>query len=113
MNAPVADYPDQEIPVVRDSLSTHKPTRAAWQARHQNVQRHFTPTHAGWLNQVEIGFSILARSALAGASFPSVQALRAAIGTFIEASNASAAPFQWRKLKAYPKGLASRITDLC
>jgi transposase len=79
MNAVVADYPDQEIHVVLDNLRTHKPKRDQWLACRKNVHFHFTPTHASWLNQVEIWFSILARSTLDAASFTSVQALRAAI----------------------------------
>ena len=77
MNQVVADHPDREIHVVLDNLKTHKPKRDLWLARHKNVHFHFTPTHASWLNQVEIWFSILARSALDGASFTSVHQLRA------------------------------------
>ena len=75
MNEVVADYPDQEIHVILDNLTTHKPKRDRWLARHKNVHFHFTPTHASWLNQVEIWFSILARSTLEGASFTSVAAV--------------------------------------
>ena len=46
MNEVVADYPDREIHVVLDNLSTHKPKRDRWLARHKNVHFHFTPTHA-------------------------------------------------------------------
>src|ERR671910_3559965 len=110
MNEVVADAPDREVHVILDNLSTHKPKRDAWLARHQNVHFHFTPPHASWLNQVEIWFSILARSTLDGASFTSVTQLRAAIDAFIESYNQHAAPFQWRKANVHPKGLASRIT---
>src|SRR5918995_1423702 len=113
MNQVVADYPDQEIHVVLDNLKTHKPKRDAWLTRHKNVHFHFTPTHASWLNQVEIWFSILARSTLDGASFTSVQALRATIDTFIQSYNQHATPFQWRQARVSPKALTSRITDLC
>jgi transposase len=113
MNEVVAAYPDQEIHVVLDNLRTHKPKRDRWLARHKNVCFHFTPTHASWLNQVEIWFSILARSTLRGASFSSVRQLRAAIDAFIGAYNPTATPFQWRKAKLHPKGFAHRITDLC
>jgi hypothetical protein len=112
MNRLVAEYPDQEIHVVLDNLSTHKPKRDHWRVRHKNVHFHFTPTHASWLNQVEIWFSILARSALKGASFSSVRQLRQAIDAFIEAYNPTATPFQWHKARVHPKGLAERITDL-
>jgi transposase len=112
MNEVVADYPDQEIHVILDNLSTPKPKRDQWLARHQNVHLHFTPTHASWLNQVEIWFSILARSTLDGASFTSVAQLRAAIDAFVDAYNATATPFQWRQATVQPKSLASRITEL-
>jgi transposase len=112
MNQVVADYPDQAIHVVFDHLKTHKPKRAAWLARHRNVHFHFTPTHASWLNQVEIWFSILARSALKGASVTSVRQLRQAIDAFIAAYNPTATPFQWQQTKIHPKGFAQRIADL-
>jgi transposase len=113
MNEVVAADRDREIHVILDNLSTHKPKRDAWLARHKNVHFHFTPTHASWLNQVEIWFSILARSTLEGASFTSVAQLRAAIDAFIDSYNQHAVPFRWRKAHVHPKGLAPRITDLC
>jgi transposase len=112
MNQLVADHPDQEIHVILDNLNIHKPKRDQWLARHKNVRFHFTPTHASWLNQVEIWFSILARSTLDGASFSAVPQLRDAIDAFIAAYNATATPFQWRRATLVPKGLARRITDL-
>jgi transposase len=90
----------------------HKPKGDTWLARHKNVHFHFTPTHASWLNQVEIWFSILARSTLNGASFTSVRQLRQAIDAFIEAYNPTATPFHWQRAKIHPKGLAERISDL-
>ena len=112
MNEVVADHPDQQIHVILDNLKTHKPKRDLWLARHDNVHFHFTPTHASWLNQVEIWFSILSRGALEGASFTSVAQLRAAIDAFIARYNQHAVPFQWRKAKVHPKSLATRIMDL-
>lgn len=113
MNEVVAAYPDHEIHVVLDNLRTHKPKRDRWRARHKNVHFHFTPTHASWLNQVEIWFSILSRRTLNGASFSSVTHLRQAIDAFVAAYNPTATPFQWRKAKVHPKDLPPRITDLC
>ena len=103
MNRIVADYPDQEIHVILDNLSTHKPKRDQWLARHKNVHFHFTPTHASWLNQVECWFSILTRRALRGASFTSPREVCDAIDRFIEAYNVKATPFEWRKAKV-PSG---------
>jgi len=76
MNTVVADHPAREIHVVLDNLKTHKPKRDRWLPRHKNVRFHFTPTHASWMNQVEIWFSILSPAALQGASFTSPQQVR-------------------------------------
>src|SRR6266700_7976135 len=38
----VADHPGKEIHVILDNLSTHKPKRDRWLARHPNVRFHFT-----------------------------------------------------------------------
>ncbi len=97
MNAVIAEYPDQEIHVILDNLSTHKPKRDHWLSLHKNVHFHYTPTHASWLNQIEIWFSILSRRALKGASFTSPKQVRHAIDQFIKAHNKKAAPFEWKK----------------
>ena len=96
MNEVVAEYADQEIHVVLDNLSTHKPKHDAWLARHPNVHFHFTPTHASWLNQVEVWFSILERQALRNASFRSPQEVRERIDAFIRTYNRDARPFRWK-----------------
>lgn len=75
MNKVVADYPDREIHVILDNLSTHKPKRDMWLARHPKVHLHYTPTHVLWLNQIEIWFSILSGKSLNGASFQIVDQL--------------------------------------
>lgn len=112
MNDVIADHPERQIHVILDNLNTHKPKHDRWLARRPNVHFHFTPTHASWLNQIEIWFSILARNTLRGASHGSVAQLRSAIDAFVAAYNANAIPFQWHKAAARPKGLVSRITDL-
>lgn len=99
MNSVVSEYPDKEIHVVLDNLKTHKPKNDKWLTRHKNVHFHYTPTHASWLNQIEIWFSILTRRALQGASFISVKQLRKAITDFIDSYNKDAAPFEWKKTK--------------
>ena len=105
MNMIVADYPEREIHVVLDNLSTHKPERDMWLRRHKNVHFHYTPTYASWLNQIEIWFSILASKSLDGASFTSVAELVAHIDAFIADYNQSARPFVWTKSKVHQKRL--------
>jgi transposase len=97
MNEVVAAYPRRELHVIVDNLNIHKPKQDRWLRQHPQVHLHFTPTHASWLNQVEVWFSLLARQALRGASFTSVQQLREAIDAFIAAYNPQAVPFEWTK----------------
>lgn len=112
MNEVVADYPGQEIHVVLDNLSTHKPKHDAWLARHPNVHFHFTPTHASWLNQVEVWFSILSRQALKHSSFRSTRAVRDRIDAFIQGYNTQAKPFQWRAEEVHPSAPKRLIANL-
>jgi len=112
MNRVVSTHPDREIHVVIDNLSTHKPKRDMWLARHKNVHFHYIPTHASWMNQVEVWFSLLARYALKGASFTSAEELRQAIDRFIAAYNPTAHPFEWTKEVVHPKALKRCYADL-
>jgi len=112
MNRVVDANPDREIYVILDNLNTHKPKRDMWLARHKNVHFHYTPTHASWLNQVEVWFSLLTRYALKGASFTSAKELREAIDRFIAAYNPTAHPFQWTKEVVHPKSLKHYYADL-
>jgi transposase len=105
MNHLLAQHPDREIHVILDNLSTHKPKRDQWLKRHRNVHFHFTPTHASWLNQVEIWFSILTGKSLAGASFNPVAELKAHINAFIATYNNTAKPFAWTKSEVHQKRL--------
>jgi transposase len=111
MNKVVADHEGREIHVVLDNLSTHKPKRDMWLKRHKNVHFHFTPTHASWLNQVEIWFSILSAKSLDGASFQSVPELVAHIQAFIADYNETARPFVWTKSKVHQKRLKPCFAD--
>ncbi len=97
MNRIIAYYPDRELHVVLDNLNTHKPKHDRWLARHPHVHFHYTPTHASWLNQVEIWFSILTRQALKGLSATSVKDVCKAIDAFTAHRNANPTPFEWIK----------------
>jgi len=105
MNRMVKQYPGKEVHVILDNLSTHKPKRDLWRARHPNVHFHYTPTHASWTNQIEIWFSILAGKSLKGASFASVAELVAHIDSFIANYNEDAKPFVWTKSEVHQKRL--------
>ena len=112
MNRIVAARPQQEIHVILDNLSTHKPKRERWLARHPKVHFHFTPTYSSWLNQVEVWFSILQSQSLASASFTSVRQLRKHIDDFVAAYNQRANPFAWTKPVVHQKRLKPRFSDL-
>ncbi len=111
MNKIVAAYPGREMHVVLDNLSTHKPKRDQWLKRHRNVHFHFTPTHASWLNQIEVWLSILTAKSLQDASFTSVQQLKDHIDAFIKSYHARAKPFIWTKTRVRQKNLKPRITQ--
>jgi len=111
MNQVVAHHPDKPIHVVLDNLNTHKPKHDRWLDRHKHVHFHYTPTHASWLNQIEVWFSKLSRHALQGASFTSPAQLRKAIDQYIEAHNADAQPFKWTKTVVVPSVPKRKYAD--
>ena len=114
MNDVLNDVPNtKEVHVILDNLKTHKPKIDRWLSRHKNVRFHYSPTHASWMNMVEIWFSILQTQSLRGARFTSVQQLRNHIDTFIEAYTNNAHPFEWRKLKVKNKEFETKYSDLC
>jgi len=113
MNSIVQEHPGREIHVILDNLNTHKPKRDRWLARHKNVHFHFTPTHASWMNQVEIWFSILQSQSLAGASFTSPGELRQHMDDFIAAYNRTAHPFEWKKQVVFQKRPKTLYANLC
>jgi transposase len=97
-------YPQGKVHVVLDNLNTHKgETITKWNEAHgERFVFHYTPTHASWLNQVEIWFGILSRQRLKNASFQSKKQLRQALLNYIEDRNAHyARPFEWT-YKGYP-----------
>lgn len=113
MNELVSSYPvDKQLHVVLDNFRTHKPKNDKWLQRHKNVHLHYTPTHASWLNMVEIWFSLLSRHALNGKSHQSVKELITSIENYLKVYNANAHPFEWRKEKVFPGKLKQNYADL-
>ncbi len=112
MNRVVAQFPETELHVVLDNLNTHKPKHDHWLSRHPLVHFHYTPTHASWLNQVEVWFSILTRAVLRGLSATNPRQLRTAIDKFTQTRNEHAVPFEWKKAEAWQVGLTHRYADL-
>ena len=54
------------------------------------------PTHASWLNQIELYFSILQRKALTPKDFKDLDALSQRLLGFQERYNRTARPFRWK-----------------
>ena len=98
MNSVAAAFPNRKLHVILDNLNTHKKNEH-WLKAHPNVQFHFTPTSASWLNQVEVWFSILQGQSLSGASFTCLKQLEQHIDAYIKAYNVKAEPFVWTKKK--------------
>src|SRR5215216_3675752 len=94
-----------EVHLVLDNGSSHiaRDTRW-WFVDHPRFHPHYTPSHASWLNQVELFFSILARRLLKRGEFTSVEDLVGKVMAFIDDYNRTAKPFRWtydgRPLKA-------------
>jgi transposase len=85
-----------QLHCIVDNLSTHfTPTVEAFLDQHPRVFLHNTPTHASWLNQVELFFSILERRLLRNGEFDSVDHLAVRIIEFINDYNRRAKPFRW------------------
>jgi len=86
----------KELHFVVDNFSAHKHKDVMkWLKTHKKVHLHFTPTHASWLNQIELWFSILARQLLSKKDFKSLNDLTKQILEFIEEYNKNAKPFAW------------------
>jgi len=112
MNGVVAHYPDTELHVILDNFITHKPKHDRWLARHPKVHLHYTPTHASWLNQIEVWFSILTRAVLMHLSSTDPRQVCQAIDRFTDARNQHPAPFEWTKTVVHPGGLKHCYADL-
>jgi transposase len=112
MSEVVKEYQkDQEIHVILDNYSTHKKNEE-WLSKNPNVQFHFTPTSASWLNQVEIWFGIFSRKSLTGASFRSTQELKEQIDAYVTNYNEKCKPFKWRKREVKGSQLRNNIYNL-
>ena len=85
-----------DLHCIVDNLKTHSTELVElFLENNPHVHLHFTPTHASWLNQVELFFSILERRLLRRGEFSSVDDLADRVIAFIKDYNRRAAPFRW------------------
>ena len=85
-----------ELHCIVDNLATHSTAAVEeFLDDHHRVFLHRTPTHASWLNQIEMWFSILTRQLLDTAEFADTSDLAGAILDYIDDYNTRAKPFKW------------------
>jgi len=96
-----------------DNGSSHRGTKSARElaAHYPNLILVHLPTHASWMNQVELYFSIIQRKVLTPNDFPSLDAVRHRLLAYETLYNRTASPFKWtftredldRRLAQLPK----------
>ena len=84
-----------------DNCSVHRGQTAVERLRqkyprHPQVQLVHAPTHASWLNQVEIYFSIVQRKVLTPNDFPDLNVLAERLLDFQYYWESTAQPFEWK-----------------
>jgi transposase len=91
-------YPATELHLVLDNYAAHKhPAVKAWLEANPRIHVHFTPTHASWMNLVEVWFSLAERQAIHRGTYGSVRDLTRKIRSFVDGWNDRAHPFTWTK----------------
>jgi transposase len=77
--------------------------------RFPNAVMIHTPTHASWVNQAEIYFSVVQRKVVAPNDFTRLDQVRQRLADFQQRYNATARPFQWKFTPADLDDLLTRI----
>ncbi len=74
-----------ELHLVMENYAAHKHTNVRqWREANPRFKIHFTPTHACWMNLVEVWFGIVEREAIRRGVFKSVKDLNTTIRAFID-----------------------------
>jgi hypothetical protein len=81
-----------------------------WLATDPRFVVHFIPTHASWMNLVEVWFGVVERQAIRRGVFTSVKDLNTKIRTFIDGWNDRSHPFVWTKTADDILKTANRLT---
>ena len=85
-----------QLHCIVDNFAAHfTATVEAFLEDRPHIFLHRTPTHASWLNQVELFFAILQRRLLRYGEFHSVDDLADRVIAFINDYNRRAKPFRW------------------
>jgi DDE superfamily endonuclease len=99
---------------VVDNGSSHRGARAArrLQERYPTLILVHLPTHASWLNQIEIYFSIVQRKVLSPNDFPDLAAVETRLLAFEACYNDTAVPFHWRFTRHQLEARLASLPDL-
>ncbi len=97
-----------------DQGSSHRGEKAAreLQARHPNLILVHLPTHASWLNQIEIYFSIIQRKVLTPNDFADLAAVEQRLLAFEVLYNDTARPFDWRFTRTQLEDRLAHLPDV-
>jgi hypothetical protein len=106
-----------ELHLVMDNYAAHKRKNVhEWLQANPRFEVHFTPSHASWMNLVEVWFGIVERQAIRRGVFKLVKDLNTKVQAFIDGRNDRSHPFVWIKTaeqvhaKAILRGLQMRGT---
>jgi len=102
-----------EIHVALDNCSTRKRNEDRLAKNAGRMQFHFTPTSAGWLNQVEVWHGFSMRKALRRASFAGKDQLYAAIKALAKRADKHPKHFRWRRREVEGGRLRHTMINLC
>ena len=96
-----------------DNGSSHRGEKAVrrLQARYPNLVLVHLPTHASWLNQIELYFSIVQRKVLTPNDFPDLAAVERRLLAFEARYNDTARPFNWRFTRADLERRLAQLPD--
>lgn len=84
------------ISINQERLKTKEQRQKFLQSKGKKIIFHFLPTHASWLNQIEIWFGILQKKVIRLSNFCSIEDMTNKIMDYIKYEwNANAHPFQW------------------
>lgn len=99
---------------VVDNGSSHRGDAACQrlQARYPHLVLVHLPTHASWLNQIEIYFSIVQRKVLTPNDFPDLATVEARLLAFETLYNDTAVPFYWRFTRQQLDDRLAALPDL-
>ena len=93
-------YPQGEIHVILDNVSTHRSDEVRiWHAQKRNrrIVFHFIPTYSSWLNLVEVLFNLVQAKVIRRGRFASKEDLTAKLLAYIHHFNRQKRIFRWTK----------------